>query len=34
MLALWHAVRYTVCIPQGLRESTPVEVALGHDMTV
>jgi hypothetical protein len=33
-MALWQALCYATCIPQGLRESTLVEVASGHDMTV
>src|SRR5260221_2622840 len=33
-MALWYTVCYTVRIPQGLRESTPVEAASGRDMTV
>src|SRR5260370_30215497 len=33
-MALWQALCSTPGIPQGLRESTLVEVASGHDMTV
>ena len=33
-MALWQALCSTPCLPQGLRESTLVEVASGHDMTV
>src|SRR5258707_7234965 len=33
-MAVWQALCSTPCLPQGLRESTLVEVASGHDMTV
>jgi hypothetical protein len=33
-MALWQVLCYSFRIPKGLRESTLVEVASGHDMTV